>query len=175
MLSVKLNNESLTASLKQLALKGADLEPFMMAVGESLVASTKQRFIDSKAPDGTPWASNTETTLARHLAQYSGNFKKRGGLTKRGQQRLGSKKPLLGETKSLSTTINWQLEGNVLHIGSPMEYAATQHFGAKRGAFGVYNNRPAPWGDITARPFLGISSEDETAILNLLQDYLKIV
>lgn len=174
MLSVKLTNELLTASLKQLAIKGANLEPFMMAVGEALVASTKQRFVDSESPDGTPWAPNTETTLARHLAKYSGSFTKSGNLSKRGQARSESKKPLLGETKSLSTTINWQLDGNVLHIGSPMEYAATQQFGAKRGAFGVYGNHPTPWGDITARPFLGISSDDETAIYDLLQEYLKI-
>lgn len=174
MLSVNLLNETLTATLKQLVSRGANIDPFMMAVGEALVASTKQRFVDTKAPDGTPWEPNTETTLARHLSKYSGSFKKRGGLSKRGQQRLASKKPLQGETKSLSTTINWQLEGNVLHIGSPMEYAATQQFGAKRGAFGVYNNRPTPWGDIPARPYLGISSEDESAILDLLQDYLKI-
>lgn len=173
MLSVQFQNE-LSSTLNALLAKGTNLDPFMKAVGEALVDSTKQRFHDAQSPDGTPWAPNTETTLARYLANFKGTVSRRGGLTQKGRQRLAAKKPLQGETKSLSTTINWQLDGNVLHIGSPMEYAATQQFGAKRGAYGVYNKRPTPWGDIPARPFLGVSAEDEVIIQQLLQDFLKI-
>ncbi|WP_370584767.1 hypothetical protein [Paracoccus sp. IB05] len=29
-----------------------------------------------------------------------------------------------------------------------------------------------PWGDIPARPFLGISAEDETNLVELVEEYL---
>lgn len=32
---------------------------------------------------------------------------------------------------------------------------------------------PFPWGDIPARPFLGLSAEDEDEVAALLTDYLK--
>jgi len=52
-------------------------------------------------------------------------------------------------------------------IGSPMEYAAMQQFGGTKAEF------PNLWGDIPARPFLGISSQDENEILTILRNYLE--
>lgn len=57
-------------------------------------------------------------------------------------------------------------------------------FGARKGEFGAYSgtNRKghpysgvAPWGDIPARPYLGLSQEDQVTIHALLADYLATV
>lgn len=54
-----------------------------------------------------------------------------------------------------------------------MEYAATQQFGAKKGEFrSTKNGAPVPWGDIPARPFLGISADDEDKIIEIIQSHL---
>lgn len=55
-----------------------------------------------------------------------------------------------------------------------MEYAAAQQFGMKKGYAGA-NKRgsPIPWGDIPARPFLGISDHDRGMILDEISDYLS--
>ena len=65
-------------------------------------------------------------------------------------------------------------------VGTNLVYAATQQYGAKKGAFGSVKtslpNRsfdvPIPWGDIPARPFLGVSSEAERNIKSAVLDFL---
>jgi phage gpG-like protein len=54
-----------------------------------------------------------------------------------------------------------------------MEYAAVQQFGAVAGALGR-NKRgsPIPWGNIPARPFLGVSAQDKVEVLEILQEAL---
>lgn len=166
-------------ALKGLKARAEDIRPLMLAIGEILIDSTKRRFVEGRGPDGQPWAPNTETTLLRYLGRYKTSFSSRTGkLTKAGAGRAAGKKPLLGETKSLSRTINKRLDGNVLKIGSPMEYAATQQFGAKKGQFGQFSivrTRQVvsvPWGNIPARPFLGLSGDDRRSILELVREHL---
>lgn len=65
------------------------------------------------------------------------------------------------------STINHYAGDGFVEIGSPMKYAAVQQFGASKRQFGK-----APWGNIPARPFLGVSGEDRRTILDILQGYL---
>ena len=65
-------------------------------------------------------------------------------------------------------------DGSSVEIGSNMPYSAVMQFGAKRGAFGQSSNgSPIPWGDIPARPFLGISSQDELNIREAIAGWLE--
>ncbi|MDP2794728.1 MAG: transposase [Sulfurisoma sp.] len=56
---------------------------------------------------------------------------------------------------------------SALAIGSNRLYAGVQQFGASRHQFGR-----APWGDIPARPFLGISAGDKADTLETVADFL---
>ena len=86
----------------------------------------------------------------------------------------GAKKPLIGETRRLSTEISYQIAADGVEVGSSMQYAAVQHFGAKKGEFGrTRRGAPIPWGDIPPRPFLGISEVDRAAILDIIADHLQ--
>jgi len=49
-----------------------------------------------------------------------------------------------------------------------MEYAAMMQFGGTKSEF------PNLWGDIPARPFLGISEDDKTDILTILERHLSM-
>lgn len=140
--------------------------PLMVAIGELLVDSSKQRFITSTGPDGDRWAENSDVTILNYLRRYRGTFGKRGGLTKKGITRLANKKPLIGETKALSTRINYQASNDSVAVGSPEIQAAMQHFGGKKSQF------PNLWGDIPARPFLGLSDSDRNNILDTVADFL---
>lgn len=142
-------------------------QPLLKAIGEILVDSTKQRFATSTGPDGKAWAENSDTTILNYLRKYKGTFGKRGGLTKKGMTRLVFKKPLMGETKMLSLRINYKVEGDTLHIGTPQKYGAMQHFGGKKSQF------PNLWGDIPARPFLGVSDHDRESILDTMRDFVQ--
>lgn len=169
MITIEIDSRPVLDALNELRRRGSNLSPALKAIGNDLVESTQRRFGTSTAPDGTPWAANSDVTLQRYLGMFSSSYKKDGSLSKKGAARAGAKKPLIGESKSLSKTITYRVVdgGRTLLVGSPQKYAAVQQFGASAREFGK-----APWGDIPARPFLGVSAEDERNILDTLRDYL---
>ncbi|WP_158089131.1 phage virion morphogenesis protein [Cognaticolwellia mytili] len=119
--------------------KGQDLTPALQDIGEYLVESTQRRFIDMQAPDGTPWAPLHNETLAK------------------------KKRPdrILTEEGNLADLINYQLNGDDLAIGTPLEYGATHQFGRLEAG-------------IEARPFLGIAPFERAEIREILRDHLII-
>ena len=174
-IEIKIDDRAAMTALNALIKRGADLSPLLAMIGEKISESTKQRFATSTAPDGSRWAPNAQSTFLQRLGKNKGAFSKRDGrLTSKGAGAVMGKKPLIGETKALSTTIRYQLFGrDAVVIGSGMIYAATHQFGAEQGEFGrSKRGGPIPWGNIKARPFLGISSADERTINNVLNDYL---
>lgn len=60
----------------------------------------------------------------------------------KGMLKLASKKPLIGESRSLSTPFYWRVTGQAVEIRSTMTYAAMQQLGGKKADF------PHLWGDI---------------------------
>lgn len=124
---------------------GKDLSPALRIIGEKLVESTQQRFESGTGPDGQKWEENSPVTV----------------------DRKGRNFPLVDEG-TLMESISYALISNdALEVGSSMEYAAMQQFGGTKSEF------PWLWGDIPARPFLGISSDDESKILDILRDHLE--
>lgn len=169
----EIDDEELQAALGRLIEAGTDLQPAYQDIGEALTETTKQRFQTATGPDGTAWHPNSQLTLLKFLNKSKGNFNKDGRLSSRGAGRVTSKKPLTGESKSLRTQINYRLLSDGVEIGSPMKYAAVQQFGAKQGAFGrTRRGGPIPWGDIPARPFLGVSDADERSIREIFNEHL---
>jgi len=61
---------------------------------------------------------------------------------------------------TLADMLSYQISGNQLMFGSSMEYAATHQFGRESA-------------NIPARPFLGVSGEDETEIIDILRSHLS--
>jgi phage virion morphogenesis protein len=167
MITIQVNDRQVLDLLTELSRKTSNLQPAMKEIGEDIVASTKRRFATATGPDGTPWQANSSVTIDRYLGLFSGSHKKDGSLSKRGAARSSAKKPLTGETRALQTTINYQLVGSTgVSIGSPMVYAAMQQFGGTKAQF------PHLWGDIPARPFLGMSDADKSNILVIIGSYL---
>lgn len=159
---------------RRLREAAVDLAPAFREAGEALAETTKQRFESATAPDGSAWAPNTPVTVQRFLNRTKGNFRRDGGLSAQGSRRLAGKKPLTGESKSLRTTIRYRADGNGVEVGSPMIYAATHQFGASQGQFGrTRRGGPIPWGDVPARPFLGLAADDREIILQIFTDHLS--
>lgn len=158
MADVVITNDEITGALLRLSATLSDLTPVMQEIGEIMVDSTKQRFPQGIAPDGSRWAPKSQTTLNRYGARTSNRIDIR---------------PLFGPSGALSSQIFYELTPDSVSWGSPMIYAATQQFGAAQGAFGrTSRNGPIPWGNIPARPFLGISAEDQTNILDTIAEAL---
>jgi phage gpG-like protein len=186
-LKIKIDDAEVMAAMRRLAASGSSMRPAMREIGEYMVDSTRRRFAAGQAPDGTRWKSNTEATMLSYLARRGGGtsrrpgekgrnpyFRKDGRLNKRGGGLLSGKKPLIGESKRLSSEIHYRAGAGSVEVGSSMEYAAVQQFGAGRGDFGsTKRGAPIPWGDIPARPFLGLSETDKSAVLDILHEHIE--
>lgn len=155
MLKIEITDAGVVDAFNRLIAFGENPQGALMAIGEAAADFTKRRFVESADPYGTPWEPNSDTTLRAVLHRSGKNFTGKGSLSKRGQAVLSGKKPLIGESKSLSTQIHYTVIGDdSVVVSSSMVYAAAQQFGARQGEFGRdKRNHPIPWGDIPARPF----------------------
>lgn len=152
MIEVQVDDTELTAALERLSRTYADSKRALEEAGDLLLVSTRQRFKSKTAPDGSPWPANAPATEAAK----------------------GKNDPLIGESKTLSKEIHPLVRPGELEIGSPLEYAAAQHFGARRGAFGsTGTGRPIPWGNIPPRAFLGLSDDDRKGVLQIMEEHVR--
>lgn len=167
MYNVEFKSEAAEAALRQLEEQLGDLSQVMNEVGEELLESADRRWMAGLAPDGTPWAPKSDTTLKAY--------------EKRGQ--TADPRPLIGPNVSgvpLRRSLFHTYGSDYVELGTNAIQAAVMQFGAKKGAFGTYEvslgantvTASIPWGDIPARPFLGISAEDSDNILSLVAGYL---
>jgi len=121
-ITITLDDAEVRAAFARLAQRLDDFTPVMKEIGELLLASTKDRFKTSTAPDGSTWAANSDLTLRRYLSKTQGNFKKDGSFSAKGKKRLAGKMPLIGQSKSLSTQFTVQAGRVPYHPTSASEY-----------------------------------------------------
>ena len=149
---VEFDDAEVRRALDRLQAAGADLRPAMQDIGEHLLNTTRERFRDEEDPDGAPWAPLRPATKRRK---------------KRNAGRI------LTEEGFLRGNLVARADSDSVVVGSPSIYAGTHQFGAKKGAFGATSKgSPIPWGDIAARPFLGVSHDDEREIVDIILDHL---
>ncbi len=160
------NSPAVIARLAEIRQHFDDLSPAMLSIGELLTESTKQRFTTGTAPDGSRWAPNAPATVLGALAKISGAYSKRTGkLTKKGSIVAAGKRPLV-DSGLLQDTIGYQLidGGNGVEVGTN-RFAGEWEGGAAVHQFGSRD------GKIPDRPFLGISPDDESDILDILANF----
>lgn len=153
MYTLDFNDDEAQRALNRLTEGLSDLSVLMQEIAEFLVTSTKDRFGDGQAPDGTPWAPKSQATLDAYAARGD---------------RVDTR-PLFGPSGQLSQTIFAETTADSVRWGSPMIYSAVMQLGATQGAFGP----GIPWGDIPARPFLGISESDREGLTAIAEEYLE--
>lgn len=171
MITVEIDTAEVQAALDRVAAHLTDMSDLMNEIGMFLVASTEQRFKDGKDPQGNPWAARSPVTI-RHYELTGQSFG-----------------PVLHKTGDLGSSIHHQYDATSVSIGTNLIYSAVQQFGAARGSFDVWTGMvpidkknpdrgqrfhmmPIPWGNIPARPFIGLSAEDRTNILDTVEEWL---
>ena len=152
-INIELNDKPVRDAFNRLLRAGTDLSPMLGDIGDKVLTSTHDRFNTQEEPNGKPWAPlSTRTTLKR---------------------KPRNKDKILTQEGHLRGNLVYQVGHDYVEIGSPSIYANTHQFGAKQGAFGTTKRgAPIPWGDIPARPFLGISTEDEADIKHIILDHI---
>jgi phage virion morphogenesis protein len=174
LIRVEVKDQGVRDALERLLRDVRHPERALKEIGEVLTESTIQRFATETDPDGQRWAENSDLTLLRHLERGKGVYKKDGRLSAKGAKRIGAKK-ILTDGGFLGDSIHPQLgaDGQSVEVGTDLVYGAAHQFGMPQGYAGRdTRNHPIPWGDIPARPFLGISADDRARILEILEDSL---
>ena len=131
--------DPLIAKLERLARP--DQVELMEQIGSLVESQTRNRIKNEKrAPDGTPWKKwSDEYSKTRH-----------GGHS------------LLMNEGDLLDSIQWQVSGDSVEIGSNLVYARTHQLGRKVGR-----------GRIPARPYLGLSAENRDEISEAIDSWLE--
>lgn len=168
--------QSARDGLARLGARVADMSPIWDDIGSAMVRSTQRRFETGTGPDGRAW-----TPSKRVL--------KRGGQT-------------LVDTKHLLGSLTHVADGEGAEWGSSVVYAAMMNFGgsvthharsqkqyykydAKTGELGKFVKKSRAnferWGTIPeysvtmpARPFMGVSGDDEAEIDAIIGDALVL-
>lgn len=155
---IKLDDVSARAGLAGLIGALTDRRPMLDDIGAELESSTLDRFETNIGPDGTPWKPSLHSKL--------------------------SGMPTLVNQGHLRDSVHYVLDGDAaVEVGAggvARNYAAIHQVGgtitAKGGAlkFTLANGQFMRTKSVTlpARPYLGLSAADETAILEIVGDHL---
>lgn len=143
--------------LTALYAKMDDVTPLMQDIAMLLEGSTKERFITKTDPKGDPWEKLSDLTIA-----LKGNAE------------------ILTDTSRLVDSITSFATGSSAVVGTNTIYAPTHQFGAtitpKNGTHLKFGNNDTfvslQQSTIPARPFLGISQQDEEDIIDLIHQYI---
>ena len=164
------DDAEVSARLSGLVARMSNTEPLLKAIGEHFVVRAGDSFAGEEDPDGRPWTPLRQTTISRR--EKAGQLPLTV-LRSNSNGKSGS---------SLAGSINWELTGSDgVRIGSPVIYAAVHQFGARKGSLGAYwwttekgttVEGSSPWGDIPARPFLGVGHLDGPAIIEMAEAWL---
>ena len=166
-LKITIDDQAIREALERLIERGTGLEPAFRDIGEYLDLATRERFDRQQSPDGTPWEPLSDRTLLgrmrkgvkRSRGQKRRRLTTRGGNTKMSAIARLVQASILVESGDLRNTLRYHATADSLEFGTDREYGATHQFGA-------------PDRNIPARPFLGVSPEDEDEFLRILRRHL---
>ncbi|NNG44982.1 phage virion morphogenesis protein [Pseudoalteromonas sp. NEC-BIFX-2020_002] len=145
--SIDISTEGATAVsdvLTQLVKNLDNLAPALGNVGEHLMLTHRDHFDEQRSPDGDPWQALSP--------DYAKSKKK-------------NKDKILRLNDILRDTFAYNVGDESLEFGTNMEYAAIHQFG------GTSDMIPR-LAVIPARPFLGLSQDDEKEVIEILSDFL---
>jgi phage virion morphogenesis protein len=130
------------------ALGNMDTRPLMDELGAAGVSQTQRRINSEKtAPDGTPWEPWSESYAKTRHGGHS--------LLVSNQDLLESNDHVVG------------LTGDFVEWGSNLVYAPAHQYGLDMSVMGSRRRITVP-----ARPYLGISAENEADLVALVDDFL---
>ncbi|RJP17901.1 MAG: phage virion morphogenesis protein [Deltaproteobacteria bacterium] len=165
LIKIEVDDREIREALSRLASKVRNLAPAMKNIGEYLQRSTWERFGAQKDPQGKPWAKLKPGTLARKKTSK-----------------------ILIESSGLRDSIHYEASSDSVSVGTDKIYAAIHQFGGKTSPHTIRPSRKKalfwpgashpvgsvnhPGSQIPARPFLGVSDEDKSEILDILRDHV---
>ena len=139
--------EAVSRALRRIAEAGQNLEPALADIGEHLVNSHQERWHLEQSPDGVPWAP-----LSADYAEWKRRKRPSAGI--------------LVFDDLLRGQLAYVVSGHQLQVGTNRPYGARHQFGFD-GPDALGRNIDTP-----ARPWLGVSDDDEVVIFGIIRDHI---
>ena len=154
------NDSGIQSLLSRLSHSMSDMQPAMNDIGMALLMRIEEGFQQGVSPWGQKWAPLSQATILQRLGSNKANFsKKTGKISAKGKTAAMAGFQILVSSGILRNSITHQSDAHSATVGTNVKYAATQQFGAWKGAFGrTRHGAPIPWGNIPARPFFPIQN-----------------
>lgn len=144
--------DAIESALTRLAARADHLLPVMDEIGSQMLQRTQRRFEEQQGPDGTDWPALSPVTAKRR----------------------GDASPILRISGDLYRSVSYRPDRSHVEVGTNWPYARIQQLGAPQGSSGrTRRGGPIPWGNIPARPFIGLSDDDGVDVLDIIQHYLE--
>ncbi len=157
---VSINWGGFDKMLGQAAKGMANTQRLMKQIGMVMAGSTERRFDTATDPEGKAWIPSKKTLKTAASAN--------GGKGKKAKKKIAKKDPhnkTLMKSGQLRNTLAVSATPFEVHVGSNLPYARIHQLGGKAG-----RGRKVT---IPARPYLGISKEDEKEIAALLAAHIE--
>lgn len=136
---------ALCSRLNKMALTPSERKQLLGDIGEEMVTQTKDRFAEKKTPDGDDWADIAQSTKDYYRKKFGDPNPYNGILWRQG---------------GLMDSLTQQADSWKVLVGATKIYAAVHQFGYM-------------WNNIPARPYLGLSADDKTEIIGIINGFLE--
>ena len=142
--------------------RAKNLKPIMQVIAQNMQTQKDLNFRTSTDPEGKAWKPLSITTLE----------KRRKG------PRVGSGNKILQDTNHLLGSFTIVSTNDSAKIGTNLKYAKTHQFGAKKGSYRSSSSlktgklKSIPWGDIPARPMVGITAKRKLLYNQMVSKYI---
>ena len=160
-----IDDKALMLSLDEQMARLRNLRPVMRVIAQDLMTQKDINFRKQSEPDGKKWALlSIDSTLKRRNNDVA-TIK------------------VLQDTGRLRASFKSKTTNNSAKIGTNVKYAKTHQFGARKGQYRVrlqgtsLRNRrrwtiTIPWGDIPARPMVGLTRRMRNKYNKKVTDYI---
>jgi len=157
-ISITIADAAVRRAFARLSRMMDNTTPVMSAIGTELVASTTLRFVTQTDPEGAAWATlNTEYAKGKRNARI---------LTESGRLRDSITKVASANEVRVGTNV---IYGAIHQFGGTIQPKSASHLFFRMGGNLIVADKVT----LPARPYLGISADDETAIAEIVFDFIE--
>ena len=119
---IGIDHDEIAKALLELDEHLNDMTPVFQNIGEALLASTEDSFLEGVSPVGVPWAPKSQTTIDAYTAKgFAVDFRPLWGTTPKGT--------------ALRDGLFYQVGPDDAEISTSQAYSAVMQFGAQKGEF----------------------------------------
>lgn len=149
-LEIAIDSREIDAAFAKLSDRMSDLTPVMQNIGEYMRGETDANFANQRSPDGSPFKFLNP--------RYARQKEKRKGI-----------RSILQFSGSLRASIAYQVEpdGSGVAIGTNIKTPGGGY------SLGIIHQEGSTKRNIPARPFLGVSKENEIEIVSIIEDFVN--